>query len=132
MLQFLQEQFYFVYNSGYVKPILRIFWIVLVGLVLMKLIDSALQRLRLLIPPGDARGASRVEQRTETLRHIVRSVTKFILFIVVTLAISTEMGFDIRGILATVGIAGLAIGFGAQSLVKDFIAGFFILFEDQF
>ena len=51
---------------------------------------------------------------------------------VVLVTIISELGFDIGPILASAGIAGLAIGFGAQSLVKDVISGFFILFEDQY
>jgi small conductance mechanosensitive channel len=62
----------------------------------------------------------------------VRSVSRGILVVVVVLTISSELGFDIGPILASAGIAGLAIGFGAQSLVKDVISGFFILLEDQY
>jgi small conductance mechanosensitive channel len=50
----------------------------------------------------------------------------------VVLLIGSELGFNILPVLASAGIAGLAIGFGAQSLVKDVISGFFILFEDQY
>jgi small conductance mechanosensitive channel len=46
--------------------------------------------------------------------------------------ISAELGFSIGPVLASAGIVGVAVGFGAQSLVKDVISGFFILFEDQF
>jgi small conductance mechanosensitive channel len=96
------------------------------------LIDSGLNRLRLIIPSQDALGVARVEQRTETLRQIVRSVSKGILITVLALTVSSELGFDIKPVLAGAGIVGLAVGFGAQSLVKDVISGFFILFEDQF
>src|SRR5437016_13945941 len=74
----------------------------------------------------------RVEQRAETLRHIVRSVVKGTLIVVVLVTIISELGFNIGPVLASAGIAGLAVGFGAQSLVKDVISGFFVLFEDQF
>src|SRR5215470_15038841 len=102
------------------------------ALVVLRLSDSALKRLRLLIPAKDAFGVTRAEQRAETLQHIVRSVVKFALIIFVGLTISGELGFNIGPLLASVGIAGVAIGFGAQSLVKDVIAGFFILLEDQY
>src|SRR6185312_12402186 len=81
---------------------------------------------------ADVIGVARVEQRTETLRHIIRSIAKGILILVVALLIGAELGFNIGPVLASAGIAGLAVGFGAQSLVKDVISGFFILFEDQF
>ena len=102
------------------------------AIVVLRLSDSALKRLRLLIPAGDAFGVTRADQRAETLRHIIRSVVKFALIVFVGLTISSELGFNIGPLLASVGIAGVAIGFGAQSLVKDVISGFFILLEDQY
>ena len=132
MLQSLQESFGLVFTPSGLIPLIRIAWILVMGFVTMKLIDSGLKRLRLIVPPGEMAAHHRVEQRAETLRHILRSVSKAILFIVLLLTISSELGFSIAPVLASAGIAGLAIGFGAQSLVKDIIAGFFILFEDQY
>jgi len=113
-------------------PVIRIGWVLIAGYLILKLIDSALNRLRLLIPSSDVLGVARVEQRTATLRQIIRSVTKAILILVVVLTISSELGFNIGPVLASAGIVGLAVGFGAQSIVKDVISGFFILFEDQY
>ena len=112
--------------------VIRIVSILTCAYVLLKVIDSALKRLRLLIPSSDILGVARVEQRTETLRLVIRSVSKAVLLLVVLLMISAELGFNIGPVLASAGIVGLAVGFGAQSLVKDVISGFFILFEDQF
>jgi small conductance mechanosensitive channel len=111
---------------------IRVALILIVAYVILKLIDSALTRLRLLIPSSDVLGVARVEQRTETLRLVVRSVSRAVLILLVVLMISAELGFNIGPVLASAGIVGLAVGFGAQSLVKDVISGFFILFEDQF
>ena len=113
-------------------PALRIGWILILGYIILKVIDSALRRLRLLIPSTDVLGAARVEQRTETLRLVIRSVSKGVILLLVVLMVSAELGFSIGPVLASAGIVGLAVGFGAQSLVKDVISGFFILFEDQF
>src|SRR5215475_14005870 len=110
----------------------RIAGILLVAYVILRLIDSGLSRLRLLIPSTDVFGVARVEQRTETLRLVIRSVSKAVIILLVVLTISAELGFNIGPVLASAGIVGLAVGFGAQSLVKDVISGFFILFEDQF
>jgi len=112
-----------------VPSAVRIGTILVFGYVTLRLIDSALNRLRSLVPAADI---ARVEQRTETLRHIIRSISKIILILVLALTISSELGYNIGPVLASAGIAGLAVGFGAQSLVKDIISGFFILFEDQF
>ena len=120
------------FYSPIVIPAIRIAWILIIAYVILRVIDSALRRLRLLIPSGDLLGVARVEQRTETLRLVIRSVSKTVLILLVVLTISAELGFNIGPILASAGIVGLAVGFGAQSLVKDVISGFFILFEDQF
>jgi moderate conductance mechanosensitive channel len=115
-----------------VLPLIRIIWILILGYFTIKIVDSALKRLRLIVPPGDILGATRVEQRTETLRHITRSVLKVVIAVVLLLTVTRELGFDVGPVLASAGIVGLAIGFGAQSLVKDIISGFFILLEDQY
>jgi moderate conductance mechanosensitive channel len=131
MTQYLRETFGFIY-APIIIPLIRIAWILVIGYLVLKVIDSGLSRLRLLLPHGDVIGVARVEQRAETLRHIVRSVCKGVLIVVILLTVSSELGFDIGPVLASAGIVGLAIGFGAQSLVKDVISGFFILLEDQY
>src|SRR2546425_786208 len=131
MTEFLREIFGPLY-APVVIPTIRIGWILLIAYAIVKIIDSGLTRLRLLIPSSDVIGVARVEQRTETLRHIIRSVSKTVIILLVLLTISSELGFNIGPVLASAGIVGLAVGFGAQSLVKDVISGFFILFEDQF
>jgi small-conductance mechanosensitive channel len=72
------------------------------------------------------------EKRAETLVHIVRNAIKVFIYVVASFMILKEIGVDIAPLLAGVGIAGLAIGFGAQTLVKDFLTGFFILMENQY
>ncbi len=72
------------------------------------------------------------EKRAETLVHIVRNAIKVFIYIVASFMILKEVGVDIAPLLAGVGIAGLAIGFGAQTLVRDFLTGFFILMENQY
>ena len=131
MPQFLRET-YGLIEAPLIIPLLRIAGIVIIGYFVLKVIESALARLRLIIPPSDVLGVARVEQRAETLRHIIRSVSRGILVVIIVLTVSSELGFDIAPILASAGIVGLAVGFGAQSLVKDVISGFFILFEDQY
>jgi moderate conductance mechanosensitive channel len=119
-------------DSRFILPAIHIVFILVAAYIVLRLIDSALNRLRLMIPPPDVTGMARVQQRSETLRLIIRSVSKGLLILVVVLQIGSELGFSLAPILAGAGIVGLAVGFGAQSLVKDVISGFFILFEDQF
>ena len=70
-------------------------------------------------------------KRMQTLASIIRYALIVLILIVATMIVLKELGVEIGPILAAAGIAGLAVGFGAQSLVKDVISGFFILLEDQ-
>ncbi|PAP77178.1 mechanosensitive ion channel family protein [Rubrivirga marina] len=69
-------------------------------------------------------------QRVLTTADLLGSVARYVIWTVAALAVLPIVGMDIRGLLAGAGIAGLAIGFGAQTLVKDVISGFFLLFDD--
>lgn len=71
------------------------------------------------------------QKRTRTLGSIIRYVLIIAISIVAAITVLKELGVEIAPILAAAGIVGLAVGFGAQSLVKDVISGFFILLEDQ-
>ena len=71
------------------------------------------------------------EKRVETLMSILHSIGKVAIWVVFLMIILKKIGIDIGPILAGAGILGLAVGFGAQELVRDFISGFFILLENQ-
>jgi small conductance mechanosensitive channel len=71
-------------------------------------------------------------QRAATLAQAVSYVTKVGVWTVASLLILDEFGLDVGPLIAGAGIAGVALGFGAQSVVKDFLSGFFFLLEDQF
>lgn len=71
-------------------------------------------------------------RRFVTVGELLRNVTSVVCNFVMILLILSEFNFDLGPLLAGAGVLGLAIGFGAQSLVKDVITGFFIIFEDQF
>ncbi len=72
------------------------------------------------------------ENRIKTLKSILKSIARYTIYFIAALPILDTVGVDIKGLIAAAGIGGLAIGFGAQNLVRDVITGFFILFEDQF
>ena len=74
----------------------------------------------------------RAEQRMSALTGILRSVTGFVVAMFAAFLILSEIGIDIAPLLAGAGVLGVALGFGSQSLVKDFLSGMFILVEDQF
>ncbi len=72
------------------------------------------------------------ENRTKTLSAIISSTLGVLLFVVALFMILSEVGVDIGPLLAGAGVLGIAVGFGAQSLIKDLLGGLFILLEDQF
>lgn len=74
----------------------------------------------------------RRRQRTHTVASMLSSITTIIIAGVAGMMTLQELGFNLAPILASAGIAGLAIGFGAQELVKDYLSGFFIVVEDQY
>ena len=84
------------------------------------------------IPSGMALFPERRRQRAEAIGSVLRSFASAAVFSIAGLMILNELGFDLAPLLASAGIAGVAIGFGAQTLVKDLIAGLFMLLEDQY
>jgi small conductance mechanosensitive channel len=74
----------------------------------------------------------RAEQRIEAIASVLRSVVSFVIFAVATFMVLGEIGINLGPLIAGAGVVGVAIGFGSQSLVRDFLAGAFILIEDQF
>jgi moderate conductance mechanosensitive channel len=74
----------------------------------------------------------RAEQRLEALTSVLRSVITVIIVTVAAFMVLGELGVELAPLLAGAGILGVALGFGSQTLVRDFLAGLFILVEDQF
>jgi len=103
----------------------------LLAWVAMRLTRLAARRIEHLVAEGDAAVATLREKRGITIAQLLRTVGGTTILIVAFL-LTLNLFVEIGPLLAGAGILGLAISFGAQSLVKDFISGFFILFEDQF
>ncbi len=74
----------------------------------------------------------RRRQRAEAIGSVLRNTVSVVVFTIAGLTIMSELAFDLAPLLASAGIAGLALGFGAQALVKDLLAGLFMLVEDQY
>ena len=72
------------------------------------------------------------KKRSKTLISLVQHVVKYIVWFIVITTILSKFGISVEGIIASAGVVGLAVGFGAQTIVKDIITGFFIIFENQF
>lgn len=121
-------------GTSFVQSGLRITLIVATGYAGVRLIRASLQRLEsLLIKAGEATetvpGSTR--QRVTTLTGLVRTLAVVVISAVVGIIALDQLGLNITPIVAGAGIVGLAVGFGAQNLVRDVISGFFVVLENQ-
>jgi small-conductance mechanosensitive channel len=76
--------------------------------------------------------SERRAQRARTIGSVLKSLTSFVVYGLAFIEALRELGIDLGPILASVGVVGVALGFGAQNLVKDFISGVFMMLEDQY
>lgn len=109
--------------------IVWIFILFFLGKIILKFIVKHLIKLA---DDGDDSHISQKEKRAKTLGLIIKSIGNVLIYSVLLFMVLSLSGVDIRPILASAGIIGLAIGFGSQSLVKDFVSGLFILIENQY
>lgn len=72
------------------------------------------------------------ERRQQTLSKLLSNVVAYVVYFIAAVSVLSTFTIDITGLIAGAGVLGLAVGFGAQNLVRDVITGFFIIFEDQF
>src|ERR1700731_3317891 len=110
---------------------LRILIIVALAFLIVRLLKSFTTRL-VQSAKSPTRVAQMREQQTRTMAALLYSVGVGLIVAVAILTALPEFGFNVTPVEAAAAVASLALGFGAQSLVKDLINGFFILFEDQF
>ena len=112
---------------------IRIVAILLIALILNRLLRSVTRRM---IPASGTEGLGRIarmrEQHVKTLAGLLYSAGTAVIVVGAILTALPEFGFNVTPIAAAAGLASLAIGFGAQHLVRDLINGFFIIIEDQF
>jgi small-conductance mechanosensitive channel len=111
---------------------IRIVLILLVAWIITRIAAAATRRIERVFDDDDPTTMNEREKKAATVGKVARNTIRVIVWGAAALMVLRELGVDIAPILAGVGIAGLAIGFGAQSLVKDFLAGIFILTENQF
>jgi len=108
---------------------------IVIAYFIFRLIKMFLPRLvsRFVIARGRGRHSkSWFEKRSQTLSNMMTWTLGLIIGVIALFMILSELGINITPLLAGAGVAGLAIGFGAQSLIKDFVTGLFILLEDQY
>ncbi len=108
----------------------RLVAILIITLVLLLLLKLALRSFMKFYLRREAEGSEK-EKRARTLRRVLSALGSVLIIISGLMMLLSELGIDMKPVLASLGIGGLAIGFGAQSLVKDVISGFFFLLENQ-
>jgi small-conductance mechanosensitive channel len=109
----------------------RILGIWLLAWLAYRVVALAARRIEIEVDDGDDSVTTLRERRGQTISQLLRSVGRVVV-VSIALLLTFNVFIDIGPILAGAGILGLAVSFGAQSLVKDVISGFFILFENQF
>ena len=137
-------------SDAFASAAIHIVLIVVIALVVRFLLYRAINRLTRLSIRDDAStalrpfqagarlalggglNADRRAQRTQAVGSLLKSITSFVVICVAAVLILAELGFDIAPILTSAGIAGVALAFGAQNLVRDFLAGIFMTLEDQY
>ncbi|MDP3047102.1 MAG: mechanosensitive ion channel family protein [Chloroflexota bacterium] len=111
---------------------LRIVLIVVGALLLRRVLTGALARFERTVQAAGNNDQAERQKRARTLASVLRSLGLVAIVVAASLMVLAELGVDIAPLLAGAGILGLALGLGAQSLVRDLMGGFFILVEEQF
>jgi moderate conductance mechanosensitive channel len=111
--------------------LVRIVGIIVGALVLLRIIKLAVLHMEQLVEDKDTTSLSEAEKRAKTLGKIINSAGIVLVSGIAIMMTLSEFGINIAPIITGAGIAGLAVGFGAQNLVRDIISGFFLIFEDQ-
>ena len=106
--------------------------IVLITFIILRLFRSTVQKFVRRILERRDQPARDLTQKAQTLANVIESTGRFLILLVASMMVLTNLGFEIAPLLASAGIAGLAVGLGAQSLIRDMISGFLILFENQY
>lgn len=115
--------------SSIITVVIKIVVIWIVGRLIIKVSNKAIDHMA----KERERNLLKIDQRrSKTISRLIGNVVSSAINFITLLLVLSQLGFNLGPLLAGAGVIGLAIGFGAQSLVKDVITGFFIIFEDQF
>ncbi len=120
-----------VYLAGPVSQGLRILFVILVALVVRALAHRVINRLTERAATVEA-ASDRREQRSRALGSILRSGVSILVFGIATVTVLGDLGFNLTPLLLSTTVLGVALGFGAQNLVRDYLAGILMLVEDHY
>jgi len=122
-----------VFSVGWLRTSgVRILIVLVVAVALSWITRLAVRRMQRKLAAAESMTAELDLQRTNTLTQAMHYVLRVLVWTIAVLLVLGELGINLGPLLAGAGIAGVAIGFGAQSLVRDFLSGFFILLENQY
>lgn len=119
-------------GEGAVEASISIIVVVVVAIIILRLLRTFVQKLIERVQASPDQTPREMQQKAQTLANVVESTGRFLIFIIAGMMVLSNLGFEIAPLIASAGIAGLAIGLGAQSLIKDTVNGFFILMENQY
>jgi moderate conductance mechanosensitive channel len=116
---------------AWTDTLIRVAAIVVVAVVLSRLALVVVNRVVSRMESGDGRPGD-LTRRSKTLASVVRSGLLAVIWVVASVTALSQAGIAVGPIIAAAGVVGIAIGFGAQNLVRDLLAGFFLLFENHY
>lgn len=131
-MNFFNYQDFLFYVKDKADEAARVIFILLGSGLLIWAVRGLADRLVAFAQDGDPLTTSQREQRAITLAGILKGVSRIVIVLVAGLTILGIVGIETGPLIAGAGVAGLAISFGAQNLIRDFISGFFILLENQY
>ena len=121
------------------SAVLRIIFVLLIAVLVRIVAHRLINKITSRVAQGGGNGKSdavllgeRRRQRAKALGSILRNAASVLIFGIAAVTIAGDLGLNLAPVLASAGVLGLAIGFGAQSLVRDFLSGIFMLLEDQY
>ncbi|MDX6333820.1 MAG: moderate conductance mechanosensitive channel [Streptosporangiaceae bacterium] len=124
-----------------VSVVLRIVFVLLIAVLIRIAAHRLINRITARVAQTGGNGKTdaalmlvgeRRRQRSKALGSILRNAASVLIFGIAAVTIAGDLGLNLAPVLASAGVLGLAIGFGAQSLVRDFLSGIFMLLEDQY
>ncbi len=133
-MDILLQQFKEVHWEQIIFTCTRIFLVLFLawlGMVILRKILTKFEHRLLTQSEKAGEPPSESEKRVQTIIRLVRQAALIVLWVTTVLILLKEIGVDVGPVLASAGILGLSVGFGAQNLVRDFISGFFIILENQ-
>ena len=140
MIEFLTKDYWISFTNTIVdwtiKEIPVMLFLIILFIIALKIEWFVFDKFKATMLKRTARSKERIkkieaEKRINTLMSISKRMGRLVIWMIFIMIFLRQIGLDIAPILAGAGIVGLAVGFGAQELVRDFISGFFMLFEDQ-